>query len=1645
MANCNNKRTVFKTSEARTKSWFRTKGLIDKYLNILDLKEFIKQNTKWSNHARITYDVKGKLFEIDKDGKRAYPNKDVFKQIDSAQIKKGEVKPSQRDIKYYMEDKQLMEQEEGSNQFESTGTPDAKIEKTIKDWLEKVGIKYSAVDKIYDSEGNEVSAVAKASIVAKLIEVVEGKRGIDTLPEEAGHMLVRMLGAEHPLVQVMMKNVDKYQVYQDVINSSAYQNAYDGNEAKLREEAVGKMIAQVLVAKMTGKELNPEQRKEENRILAAWKWLMNKLSRLIPTKAKDELFAFKEAADIIIEHKPIEISEAFEKGLFSGDLVFYQTDENVFGQIIGKLKSTDAYYDVTQKSYFTKEGKRIKKRVSDIVKKLESGWFRNKKKTEMSPENKKHAAAGTVTHAYFKEVTLSILEQIKGEYNKAKYAKVDFATIQKRVLAELNQDPELAERGEAFLKSFNETHFKEVVADVTRRLERIQATQDFINKETGTAGKAEVFPEFTIFDPKKDLAGTIDLLVIFSNGKASVYDYKGQYFKTSGDKVVGDFKSTKVRSGRAQTSEYKKILQDNYGIDEFIEVRLVPFNFQYNRVGNISKIEVGNTAADREYLTEVPTDLEKTGIKFLDEQLEKMFRVRENLEKKLLTTPYDEKLNLQLERLNTSIKKLIVDKDTRYVYAEVNAIMKDFQQRMTRPDAFGVNFEYLNDIEEYLKMYEDFFREAKKLEKDKAEDSEKKAQIDASYNAIYVKIHEILKDVNEKKEDLITSKHEELDFDRPTQEISQLGALFTRLSQFSRAQFKALYKLVVGKEQYVRTQVQEIFDELKERREVLNTWAKSRGLTLQQAMDMLVDLKKGNLKSKYSGAYSKEKTQAIKDKNYKWFEENTQIEKTFNAYKYKNEEQAKKFQELKAKKLEQLSRQFPVGTEMYEKKKTEWEVKHDITMYKDAIFNQPYYLTLVEQERFMSELWLKMNKPENKPLLDAYNSLIKINSTAAEITGRNVEQGFIAEIQQGIIESLGNWNVGLTAMKDNIKRSFIVQEQDIMMGSRDVNTGEILPTIPLLYTNEITVNLTSVELEQLKKELEKDGIEEGSEEYLEQLDNLIKTKEREKGILLKSRDLFTSALLFAETAYSYEYSKSIEEEVKALKHSLENVETELTSPSGKKLLDKLTGTIAKVVGAPKDEMEAFEKFTQLYIYGRSKQNKDFVTEGGVSANKSISQAMRYTSLKALGLSWIVGVGNGMGIVGNIIMAASEGKYYNMGHIRNSVKMVLGKKDKAHVNALLQFFSPYAHNLTYEMSRKLSTKKAKEYLNEELFYMFMKYPDKAVDIINALSILQNYGIDSEGRLRKVGKDVKSLMETLDTSGDNVKGLTETQFVAIRKLITSSSAKLKGNIFKDDANLIGTSTYTAMFMQFRNWMPGLIEQRFGKLRYDTDIGELEVGRFKVMYGEFTAKGVMPKLETFLKLGAEVISFGGYKALSNNANKVIAERYFEKFLEQNPELKGKITLDEFIELRQQKLRGMAMELRLLLGLLSILQLIRAAIPDDEDDFVQEWITKNAYRMTNRGLMEIMFFFDPSTVKQIAGRPLPLLSSTTELWKFLGNTVDEVRDFPFEKDYKGILLWKEDKDDKTPPLYYTSKMAPTRVVTDVVDFFGDHSKQIK
>jgi len=74
----------FRTSEASTKSWFRTRGLLDQYLNIPEgkLSDFRMANGRWSAEAEKRYGVKGKLFTETNGGKKAVPNTEMFQKID---------------------------------------------------------------------------------------------------------------------------------------------------------------------------------------------------------------------------------------------------------------------------------------------------------------------------------------------------------------------------------------------------------------------------------------------------------------------------------------------------------------------------------------------------------------------------------------------------------------------------------------------------------------------------------------------------------------------------------------------------------------------------------------------------------------------------------------------------------------------------------------------------------------------------------------------------------------------------------------------------------------------------------------------------------------------------------------------------------------------------------------------------------------------------------------------------------------------------------------------------------------------------------------------------------------------------------------------------------------------------------------------------------------------------------------------------------------------------------------------------------------------------------------------------------------------------------------------------------------------------
>lgn len=90
----------YKTTEANAKSYLRTKGAIDEYLNVINLQKFRELHKVLINQMK-TYipDFDGKLFKEILGGTKVLPESDVFRQADLIKgIRYNENKDIQPDI-----------------------------------------------------------------------------------------------------------------------------------------------------------------------------------------------------------------------------------------------------------------------------------------------------------------------------------------------------------------------------------------------------------------------------------------------------------------------------------------------------------------------------------------------------------------------------------------------------------------------------------------------------------------------------------------------------------------------------------------------------------------------------------------------------------------------------------------------------------------------------------------------------------------------------------------------------------------------------------------------------------------------------------------------------------------------------------------------------------------------------------------------------------------------------------------------------------------------------------------------------------------------------------------------------------------------------------------------------------------------------------------------------------------------------------------------------------------------------------------------------------------------------------------------------------------------------------------------------------
>jgi hypothetical protein len=87
--------------------------------------------------------------------------------------------------------------------------------------------------------------------------------------------------------------------------------------------------------------------------------------------------------------------------------------------------------------------------------------------------------------------------------------------------------------------------------------------------------------EVTIYDPKRDLAGTVDFLAVTPTGKINVLDWKFIGLDTAKFKDIPWYN---VASWNRQMNQYKTIIKDNYGVEnkDFEQTRMIPIKAVYS-------------------------------------------------------------------------------------------------------------------------------------------------------------------------------------------------------------------------------------------------------------------------------------------------------------------------------------------------------------------------------------------------------------------------------------------------------------------------------------------------------------------------------------------------------------------------------------------------------------------------------------------------------------------------------------------------------------------------------------------------------------------------------------------------------------------------------------------------------------------------------------------------------------------------------------------------------------------------------------------------------------------------------------------------------------------------------------------------------
>jgi hypothetical protein len=486
------------------------------------------------------------------------------------------------------------------------------------------------------------------------------------------------------------------------------------------------------------------------------------------------------------------------------------------------------------------------------------------------------------------------------------------------------------------------------------------------------------------------------------------------------------------------------------------------------------------------------------------------------------------------------------------------------------------------------------------------------------------------------------------------------------------------------------------------------------------------------------------------------------------------------------------------------------------------------------------------------------------------------------------------------------------------------------------------------------------------------------------------------------------------------------------------------------------------------VLGRKIFTEDY-DDAQISLNKTITQLNTVFQMKTLGLNPISALSNFLG--GSFQSYINAGKFFTKADfVRNEFMMAQkmnGIDSKKYVGAL-QYFQPLTENYNNILAKQLSVSKFSQEGIQDFLMILMRTGDQYVQSINFFSYLEN-SIVEDGKVFNVREYLKKqpefanmftgtaeersqLKEKFDTEvkrlidekgflklarveGNElvVDGLDRKSdsVIELRRKVQAITKDALGNLSEDDLRKINLNIYGKSFMVFKNWIPRLVDVRFGNLKYNSATEAYEWGRTRNMFRLLTEDfmGSVDSLMSSIK--------GDDQKFVDQIKRLYESKRSDYEKDTGKELR--MTEGEFVELVSSNIRNQMTDFMFYLALSTLIIGAKVAQPDDDDD---DKATKNRYkymlRVMDKIRDEVAYFYNPTSFLSLTTSGIfPAISYLDNFKKLFLN---------FGTEMYALGVGDEEKAEKTQVIKYLLKGFPIASQVDAVllMFYPDIAKDL-